>query len=99
MATSEGKRTVVHLAALIARHNERLEPGREALDQKRLAEAIGTSEAQVSRHINGANLMTFETACRYAGFFEVRVAEVDDRFSDALDLPTLPTDRRNGTEG
>jgi plasmid maintenance system antidote protein VapI len=83
---------MVHLAEQIAKYNDRLPLGESQLDQQTLAGAVGTSPAQVSRHINGATLMTFETALRYAAFFGVRVCEIDDRFSEAVDLATLATD-------
>ena len=71
---------MVHLRTLIDGYNATHEG--EPLTQRSLADAVGTSEAQVSRHIGGVTEMGIETARRYAEFFGVRVAQVDDRFAD-----------------
>ncbi|MCL5736945.1 MAG: helix-turn-helix domain-containing protein [Actinobacteria bacterium] len=66
---------------LIERYNsEFLGPGEPPMTQRRLAELLSTSEAQVSRHVNGHTRMSLDTARRYA---EILHCRVDDLFSDA----------------
>jgi len=56
---------------------------RRGITQREAAQAVGTSEGLVHRHIKGTVTMTFETARRYAEYLGVRVCDIDDRFSDA----------------
>ncbi len=77
---------MVHIKTLIAEENKRrrrAEPELPPISYRTLARAVGTSPSHVCRHANEQLRPRYESAQRYARFFGVRVAEVDDRFSDA----------------
>ncbi len=68
------------IAELIDRYNKDfLASGEQPMNQRRLAELLGTSEAQVSRHVRGHTNMSLATARRYAQVLRCRV---DDLYSD-----------------
>lgn len=56
----------VQLAECLAAYNETLAPGEEPMTQARLAQALGVSEATVSRWISGHRNMTTSLAIRVA---------------------------------
>ena len=73
----------VHLEELIEKRNAGRRPGEPRLTWEQVAEDIHTSASLISRHKSGEHRMNYETALRYARYFGVKLAEVDDRFFDA----------------
>jgi transcriptional regulator with XRE-family HTH domain len=66
----------IKLREAIERYNKRRPKGAPAMTQARLATAVGTTQALVSRHMNGRIVPSLRLLSAYAGALEVPVGDL-----------------------